>query len=135
MCSLFSFVYNFSRNFSIVINLVPLERYSKAKYSALVFVFKKRGKSEEKPKNEDEKNQLLIQACYELHFYIVGKLKDRRAQKYILIFYGELLLLTCDIRGNVREIDSFFCFRVFSKQTKSGGSITLCDTHINIFFR
>jgi hypothetical protein len=35
--------------------------------------------------NEDEKNQLLIQACYELHFYIVRKLKDQRAQKYILL--------------------------------------------------
>ena len=34
-------------------------------------------------RNEDEKNELLIQASYEFHFYIVGKLKDRRAQKYI----------------------------------------------------
>ena len=51
MCTLFSFAYNFSRNFSIVINLVPLERYSKAQYFALVFVFK----NEEKvKKNEDE---------------------------------------------------------------------------------
>ena len=76
MCSLFSFVYNFSRKFSIVINLVPLERYSKGQYFALVFVFK----NEEKvKKNEDEKNQLLIQAWYEFHFYIVGKLKDRQA--------------------------------------------------------
>ena len=31
----------FQRNSSIAINLVPLERYSKAQYSALVFVFKK----------------------------------------------------------------------------------------------
>ena len=37
-------------------------------------------------KNENEKNQLLIQAQYEFHFYIVGKLKDRRAQKYILLW-------------------------------------------------
>ena len=35
-------------------------------------------------KNEDEKNELLIQAWYEFDFYTIGKLKDRRAQKYIL---------------------------------------------------
>ena len=46
--SLFSFGFNFSRDFSFVTNLVPLERYSKAQYFALVFVFKNRSKSEEK---------------------------------------------------------------------------------------
>ena len=41
-------------------------------------------KNEAKVKIEDEKNQLLIQARYEFHFYIVGKLKDRRAKQNIL---------------------------------------------------
>ena len=84
-CALFFLlsITNFSRNFSIVINLVPLERYSKAQYMALVYSLKNQVKVK---KNEDEKNQLLIQARYEFHFYIAGKLKDRRAQKYILLW-------------------------------------------------
>ena len=60
-----------------------MERYSKAQYFALVFGLKKEAKVK---KNEDEKSQLLIQAWYEFHFYIVGKLKDRQAQKYILLW-------------------------------------------------
>ena len=83
MVSLFSFVYNFSRNFSIVKNLVPLGRYSKAQYFSLVFVLKNEAKVK---KNEDEKNQLLIQAWYDFNFYVVGKLKDQRVQKFILLW-------------------------------------------------
>ena len=82
LISIYQSVYNFSRNFSIVINLVPLERCSKAQYLEMVFSLKNEAKVK---KNEDEKNRLLIQARYEFHFYIVGKLKDRRAQKYILL--------------------------------------------------
>ena len=151
MYSLFSFGYNFSRDFSFVTNLVPLERYSKAQYFALVFVFKNRNKSEEKwrwKKSAFDTSMLkmkflacLYQKMKKISFWYkhaknfiftsleswkIGKLKN-------IYFYGEILLLTFDIRGIVREIDSFFCFRVFSKQTESGGSITLCDAHINIF--
>ena len=66
-----------------MISLVPLERYSKSQYFALVLSIKNGAKVK---KNEDENNQLLIQAWYELHFYIVGKLKDWRAQKYKLLW-------------------------------------------------
>ena len=41
----------------IVINLVPLERYSKALHFAIIYFFERLRKGE---KNEDEKNQLFI---------------------------------------------------------------------------
>ena len=47
-----------------MINLLPLEKYSKAQYFALVFMFKKRSKSEEKRrciKSEvDVQNQSIL---------------------------------------------------------------------------
>ena len=47
--------------------------------------------------------------------YIIGKLKDRRAEKIYTYFYRELLLLNCDLRIIVKEIDSFSVFVFFSE--------------------
>ena len=34
-------------------------------------------------KNEEEENQLFIETRYNIHLYVIGKLKARRFQKYI----------------------------------------------------
>ena len=89
MCTLFSSVYNFSRNFSIVINLIPLERYSKAQYLALVFVFKKWSKSEEKrrwKKSAFDTSMVWISFLHHLK-------AERSASSKIYTFMGKFCFL------------------------------------------
>ena len=68
-------------------------------------------------KKEEENNQLFIERPCKLHFYIFGKLKSWRFQKYILLL-GYLALKWLKLTNNEDD----WCFDKFLLFLKTGGN-------------
>ena len=71
-------------------------------------------------KKEEEKNRLFIERSYKLHFYIFGKLKAGRFQKYIFLL-GYFALQWLNLTNNEDD----WCFDNFLSFLKFGGKITM----------